>query len=142
MTLRLEIPVSFAGLEAAQDAAEAWAAGQGVPPQLALRLRLVTEELVANLIAHATWPGLPAGAPPPSAWLDCHWDGGALRLVLRDAAAPFDPRTAPAVVPAALDDDRLGGLGLALVRRMSAELTYDREADGWNRTALALRTQG
>lgn len=137
MNLRLEIPLSLAGLEAAQDAAEAWAEGQGVPAQIVLRMRLVIEELVANLIEHATWPGLARGAPPPAARLACGWEAGTLYLVMRDAAAPFDPMTAPQSVPS-LEDDRVGGLGLALVRRMSAEMAYGRDSDGWNRTALTV----
>ncbi len=139
MSLRLEIPISLAGLEAAQEAAEAWAEGQGVPPPAVLRLRLVVEELVANLIEHATWPGLPPGAAPPAALLDCDWETDALRLVLRDRAAPFDPLAAPDAAPASLEDDRVGGLGLALVRRMSRDISYERDEDGGNRTRLALR---
>lgn len=139
MRLRLEIPISLAGLEAAQDAAEAWAEGQGVPPRGALRLRLVVEELIANLIEHAAWPGLAPGAAPPAARLDCEWEAGALRLVLRDAAAPFDPLTAPEAAPPSLQDDRVGGLGLALVRRMSTDLAYGRDPGGGNSTRLTLR---
>ncbi|NKE47486.1 ATP-binding protein [Roseomonas frigidaquae] len=139
MTLRLQVPISLAGLEAAQDAAEAWAEGEGVPPQAALRLRLVIEELVANLVEHASWPGLPPGAAPPAARLECAREAGGLRLVLMDAAAPFDPIAAPQAAPPTLEDDRVGGLGLALVRRMSAELAYQSDPDGWNRTSLVLR---
>ncbi|MBU8537922.1 ATP-binding protein [Falsiroseomonas tokyonensis] len=136
MTLRLEVPISLAGLEAAQDAAEAWAEGQGVPPALVLRLRLVVEELVANLVEHAAWPGLPQGEAPPPARLEAGFESGRLRLVLFDAARPFDPITAPEAAAPSLDDDRVGGLGLALVRRMSRDLAYAPGQDGWNRTSL------
>jgi len=139
MSLRLEIPISLAGLEAAQDATEAWAEGQGVPPQAVLRLRLVVEELIANLIEHAAWPGLSPGATPPAAQLDCEWEAGALRMVLRDGALPFDLLAAPEAAPASLEDDRVGGLGLALVRRMSTQITYEHEADRGNCTRLTLR---
>ncbi|WP_439595059.1 ATP-binding protein [Falsiroseomonas sp.] len=133
MTLRLAVPISLAGLEALQDGVEAWAVGQGVPAGLQLRLRLVIEELVANLVAHATWPGAAA------ARLECRWENDALRLVLEDTAQPFDPRETPDPAPADLADVAVGGLGLALVRRMSRELAYGRAPDGWNRTALTIR---
>jgi anti-sigma regulatory factor (Ser/Thr protein kinase) len=98
-----------------------------------LRLRLVVEELVANLVEHAAWPAdrLPAR-------LRVTWRSGRLSAVLEDAAAPFDPTTAPGPEVPRLDDDKVGGLGLGLVRKMTAELQYD-SGDGWNRTEFAIR---
>ncbi|MBU8545299.1 MULTISPECIES: ATP-binding protein [Roseomonadaceae] len=133
MVLRLEVPVSLAGLAAAQEAVEAWAESQDVPPAQALRLRLVTEELLANLIEHATWP-----AGPTPARLEVVWRDGVLSLALEDAAAPFDPRHAPAAVPS-LEGEAVGGLGLALVRRMAQRLDYGRTEAGGNRTSLDIR---
>ncbi|MGX9965733.1 ATP-binding protein [Roseomonas sp. F4] len=137
MPLVLEVPISLGGLAAAQEAAEAWAEAEGVPPAQALRLRLVTEELVANLIEHATWPATPDGTPPP-ARLEIGWRDGVLSLALEDAAAPFDPRHAPATVPS-LEGEEVGGLGLALVRRMAQRLDYARTESGGNRTSLDIR---
>jgi anti-sigma regulatory factor (Ser/Thr protein kinase) len=133
MPLRLEVPISLAGLAAAQEAAEAWAEPRGVPPAQALRLRLVTEELLANLIEHAAWP-----AEPTPARLEVAWQGGVLSLTLEDAAAPFDPRHAAAAVPS-LEGDEVGGLGLALVRRMAQRLDYGRTEAGSNRTSIDIR---
>lgn len=137
--MRLRVPISQEGLTAALDAAETWAEAQAIPPAQALRLRLVAEELLANLTEHARWPDLPAGAMPPEALVELAWEEGALSLVLTDGAAPFDPRHAPAPAAPTLEGNAVGGLGLALVRRMSQRLDYGRDAEGRNRTALILR---
>lgn len=128
------MPISLEGLASAQDAVAAWAVAEGVPGQAALRLRLVLEELVANLVQHAGWPHGPVPAR-----LEVAWQGGELAAALEDAATPFDPRMAPAPTVPRLEDDRLGGLGLGLVRRMTRTLRYLPAPGGWNRTEFAVR---
>ncbi|NKC30844.1 ATP-binding protein [Falsiroseomonas selenitidurans] len=134
-SLTLDIPIGLSALAEAQDRAEAWAEAAGVPAQATLRLRLVVEELVANLVEHAAWPG-----PPVAARLHLSWQDGTLRGVLEDSAVPFDPlalREAPSEAPG---PERIGGLGLALVRRMTAALVYGPAATpGWNRTDFIIR---
>lgn len=128
------MPISLAGLAPVQDEVEARVVAQGVPRHAALRLRLVIEELVANLVEHAAWTNGPVPAR-----LEVSWQDGALAAALEDAARAFDPRQAPAPPVPRLDDDRLGGQGLALVRRMTDGLRYLRIADGWNRTEFTVR---
>jgi anti-sigma regulatory factor (Ser/Thr protein kinase) len=134
MILRLTVPISLAGLAEAQEALEAWAAAQQVPRQPALRLRLVVEELVVNLLEHADWP-----EGPLPARLEVAWTGDRLSGALEDAAQPFDMAKAPEPIVPTLDDDRLGGLGLGLVRHVTEGLRQTRGADGWTRTEFNVR---
>ncbi len=131
--LSIEVPVGLDAIAPAQAAVAAWAEAQAVPPPAAYRLALVLEELLANLAMHGRFDG-----PPPAARLRLEVDQAVVRAVIEDAAAPFDPREAPAPAPLRLDDDRLGGLGLPLVRKMADRLDYGLAADGWNRTELAI----
>ncbi len=128
------MPLELAGLESAQDEVEAYLRARGASASALYKVRLVLDELVANLMSHARFPG----APQP---LRLEVEAGAegILLAVEDAAAPFDPRTAPAPEgPPSLDDDRVGGLGLALVRRMVEIRDYRPVTGGWNRTELVI----
>lgn len=131
--LLLSVPIGMAAIPGAQAAIESWAAEAGLSPAVTYRLALVTEELLANLAMHGRF----AGDPPPARVTVEAAEGGAV-LVIEDAAAPFDPREAPVPAVPSLADDRVGGMGLALVRRMAASLDYGPAEGGWNRTRIAL----
>lgn len=132
--LTLEVPLEATALDAAQERMAAWLEGQGVPGPARYRLRLVVDELLANLMMHGRFRG-----PPPPARLRLSVEPGAAILVLEDAAEPFDPRSAPEPAgPPSLGDNKLGGLGLSLVRRMAEIRAYERLPEGWNRTELAI----
>ncbi|MGK7868596.1 ATP-binding protein [Falsiroseomonas sp. E2-1-a20] len=131
---RIEIPIDLEGLAVAQDALEEWATASGVPPPAALRLRLVVEELVANLVEHAAWPG-----DPVPAWLEVAWRPGSLAAVLEDQSAPFDSAGAREVAAPRLDQDRVGGLGLGLVRKMTSALRHSAPEGGGNRVEFSVR---
>lgn len=131
--LTLDIPLDAAALERAQDKLAAFLAGQGVDAPACYRIRLVVEELIANLMMHARF----ATDPRPSARLAAEVVPGEVRVVLEDAAAPFDPRATPdPAAPPSLEGEALGGLGLPLVRKMAEIRGYDSLPEGWNRTTL------
>jgi serine/threonine-protein kinase RsbW len=127
-----DIPLNATELEAAQDALVEALEVAGVPGPVRYRVRLVVEELVANLIMHGRF----AGTPPPVRLAVRVVPDGVL-LHLDDAAQPFDPRTTPDPVgPPSLEEDPLGGLGLPLVRKMADIRDYHSLPDGWNRTEV------
>ncbi|MGG5808041.1 ATP-binding protein [Falsiroseomonas sp. CW058] len=133
--LRLAVAPDLAALEAAQERVADWLDGQGVGLATARRVRLVIEELLVNLVMHGRYPA----GPEPALVELCLADGG-VTLAIEDPAEPFDPREEPSpAAPPSLDDDRLGGLGLPLVRRMAEILHYGRTPNGWNRTELHFR---
>ncbi len=132
--LVLEVPLETAGLAEAQDRIEAYLEAEGAPHPARYKVRLVLDELTANLTMHGRF----AGAPPPVR-IEVAALAAGVSVAIEDAAAPFDPRQAAAkVAPPTLDDDKVGGLGLPLVLRMAEIRDYRRLPTGWNRTELAI----
>jgi len=132
--LALSIPSDADGLDAAQARIESWLVAAGGDARLRYRVRLVVDELMANLAMH----GRIAGRPPP-ARIELRMAGPVAAVAFEDAAAPFDPRGAAAPPRHTLEGDAVGGLGLALVRGMAEIVAYRRLPDGWNRTELLIR---
>ena len=92
-------------------------------------LRLVIEEVATNIVKY----GYPQDAPGVIQ-LQCVFDTGLLRIIIRDHGRPFDPREHPD--PDMGDDPatrQIGGLGLFLVRESADDLQYHHDlAGGWN----------
>lgn len=132
--LSLSVPSDREGLDAAQARIEAWLIAAGGDATLRYRVRLVVDELAANLALHGRFAG---DAPP--ARLELRLAGQGAALAFEDAAAPFDPRATPEPPKPSLEGEAVGGLGLALVRKMTDIIGYRRLPDGWNRTELLVR---
>lgn len=129
-----DVPLDTAAVEAAQDEIAEFLEQAGVASAARYRLRLIIEELLANLIMHGRFDG-----DPPPARLEVAVAGGFVLLTIDDAAAPYDPRLAPEPVgPPRIEDDTVGGLGLSLVRKMADIRAYHRLPHGWNRIEMAL----
>ncbi len=104
----------------------AFIAAQRLADRAAMVLELAAEELVLNAMTH----GRPADR---EGVIECSIElldeRGALRLVIEDEGSPFDPTAhATPEVEAPLEDRRIGGLGVHLVRTM-AEVRYARLGD-------------
>lgn len=96
---------------------------------MALRLVLVVEELLTNVVAY----GAPRGTPLE---LTLAGDASSVELTFEDAGTAFDPTSVP--VPE-LEPDAArtpGGLGIHLVRRLMDEVFYARVGD---RNKLVMR---
>ncbi len=102
-----------------------------MPGRTVGRAELLLEELVMNVINHG------ALAEPESAVLTLEAEieaNGACRMTFEDPGRPFDPVSAALPgQPSRLEEARIGGLGLVLLRRMARELIYLRLPDGRNR---------
>jgi anti-sigma regulatory factor (Ser/Thr protein kinase) len=105
---------------------EARCALAGVAGEIAMKLALVLEEAVANVIHH----GLP-GSPPPhriSVRLDIGADSVAAEVI--DNGRPFDPTGAPPPdLSLPLEQRPPGGLGVHLMRELMDDLDYRRSGD-------------
>jgi anti-sigma regulatory factor (Ser/Thr protein kinase) len=131
--LRLDVPLDLAALANAQERIEAYLLNEGAGQKLALRVRLVLEELLVNLVMHGRF----ALHPRPAARVAVALDGTAAQVTIEDAAAPFDPRSDAGPLPQGDIAERpVGGLGLPLVRRMAQILDYRTTDGGWNQTRL------
>jgi anti-sigma regulatory factor (Ser/Thr protein kinase) len=131
--LELCVPASAEGVAQGVHDCEQFLQQHGVLPQARMRLSLVLEEAVMNLAMH--------GHPAPGhqhAQVTLRLLPDALELALRDDGLPFDPQTAPLPErPSTLDEARPGGLGVALMRRFSRAMHYER-VDGQNCLTMRL----
>jgi sigma-B regulation protein RsbU (phosphoserine phosphatase) len=92
------------------------------------RVELVVTELVQNVVEHS-------GQEHPEAPLElrAEVEGAELRLTVIDAGEPFDPLSLEArETPESLEQAKLGGLGIALVREFADQCRYERRG-GRNR---------
>ncbi len=136
--LVLRFPVRLADLAWAQERASGFLRGQGVADRLVGRAELLLEELVTNVINHGA---VTDPAARFAVTLAVEPDGGC-RIVFEDPGRPFDP--AAAVLPnrpARLEEARIGGLGLVLLRQMARELRHEALPGGGNRLGFRLENR-
>lgn len=115
----LRVATNLQGADAAGQAiraAETFAAAIDLPPATAMRLAIIVEELVLNIVEHG---GIAAGDCVEMSLASM---GGEIGLVIEDPGTFFDPRTA--LPPGALPPERGGGAGLAMVQAWGRVLSY------------------
>ena len=124
----MTVPASAPGVRAAESELLAFAKSSGLPPEAIWRLEVALDEVLSNVVRH----GSAAGRLGPIA-VDLDIQGSRIEVVITDDAPAFNPlevQAPEASVP--LEDRPLGGLGIALVRALMDEVTYERR-DGRNR---------
>lgn len=134
--LRLTFPVSVGPLPWAQAQLAGFLRDRGgQTPATIGRAELLLEELVTNVVRHG-------GVADPAARLSLTASIGcdrSCRLVFEDPGRPFDPAGAALPAPPArLEEARVGGLGLVLLRRMARDLAHERLPEGRNRLSFRL----
>jgi serine/threonine-protein kinase RsbW len=101
---------------------EFWSAA-GLPPADSVKFELALEEVFMNLVMHGSSE---AGTQVEVSVILC--DGG-LTLMVEDDGPAFDPLLLPAPdVAASLEERKVGGLGVFLVRQMMDAVSYQRVA--------------
>jgi serine/threonine-protein kinase RsbW len=99
-------------------------AEEQLPSEVAWRLRVALDEIVANIVAYA------AGGPEgDDAMLDVWFrrDGDEVEITVADDGPPFDPLSRPAPdVTLPLEARQPGGLGIALVKSLMDGVCYTR----------------
>lgn len=136
----LELANDVAELTRVAEALEAFGREQGVPDELVMELNVVLDELLSNTIFY----GLEPGQDPASLRIDVEFvvEDGVFTIRIEDNGRAFDPLTAPEVDTAAsLEERRVGGLGIHLVRSLMDGLEYAR-AEGRNRLRLTKALAG
>lgn len=119
----ITLTADAAALPAVEAALEAFVESHELPPKTGYTLALIVEELVTNIVKYGY-----AGADAGPLQLTVRLDGGRVVGTLVDAGAPFDPTAMKTPdVEADVDDRRIGGLGVHLVRAMSEDFTYRRD---------------
>jgi anti-sigma regulatory factor (Ser/Thr protein kinase) len=113
----------------------AWAQHHGFSEKLVHNLDLCSTECVSNIMNYA-FDG-DEGEQFIALRLDRQGDDVCLQI--EDEGRPFDPLQVPPPAPAnQIDDTRIGGWGLPLVRHFCDGIRYDREG-GRNRLTLHFR---
>jgi anti-sigma regulatory factor (Ser/Thr protein kinase) len=107
-------------LPVAQEVEE-FCARHDLPTATHSKVRVVLEELVLNLIDHAT------GSATDRIDLRIDVEAARVVIVLEDDADPFDPRSAPAFDRTRpLEQRGSRGMGIHLVRSMTEAMEYER----------------
>jgi anti-sigma regulatory factor (Ser/Thr protein kinase) len=133
-TLRLSLSDDPADLEAMVGAVERFVAANGIDAGVLARLLTALDEVVTNVAKY----GQPQKGAPIVIELARRDDG--IHAVIEDQGKPFDPLTrAPGPdLEASLDQREVGGLGLHIVRMLTADLAYARTAAGRNRLSFRI----
>jgi anti-sigma regulatory factor (Ser/Thr protein kinase) len=106
-----------------------WVEGEATRAHLNQRavreVRLACEEALVNVIDHAY-----QGQANRTLDIECARDEHELKVTIRDRGAAFDPRSVPEPdTGATLDERRVGGLGVFMVRHLVDDLNYQRMGD-------------
>ncbi len=114
-----------------------WARQHRLPSTLAQILDLCTAEVVTNIISYAHDDNA-----AHSIGLNLRMHEDLIRLEVEDEGKPFNPVENPAQVPRTnLEEGRIGGWGLRIVRHFADELCY-RRVDARNRLTVIFRYSG
>ena len=132
--LRLKLQSRLSSLEELEESVEAFGTEQDWSPNLLFQMQLALEELACNVINH----GFGEDGHQFEIAISSSPDSVTIEVV--DGARPYNPltETPEPDVDAALDERKVGGLGVFLVREVSDEMHYRRE-DGKNRLTIVKR---
>lgn len=120
--LSLHIKNDLMEIERMTQEVAAWRHELGLPEEVEFEINLVLDELVSNVIRH----GLKDGKEHYIE-VNVGRDGKDLTLKIEDDGVPFNPLNAP--VPDTtkpIEERRIGGLGIHLVRQLMDSLAYER----------------
>ncbi len=137
-TARLSCSATRANLPALLELLDVFCERHGVDADSHHDLHLIVEEACVNVMTHA----YPADAPGPLALEVALSASGGMKLLeatIEDQGRPFDPLTLPMPDQSGpLDDLPIGGLGVHLIRKLSARQCYRRDAERGNVLTLGM----
>lgn len=132
--LTLRIANDLAELSRVAESVDTFCAAHDLPADCAFKLNVALEELLTNTISY----GFDDGQRHEIA-LEIAVAGDELVAELSDDGRPFDPLQAPPPdLDSPIEERRIGGLGVHLVRTMMDEVTYAYR-DGRNHVRLGKR---
>jgi len=124
MTLRFE--ATLAEVVETRERVRRLLAANDVDPRATYVVDLALEELLGNTVRYGYGSSAVSGEIEVVAGLA----DDEITLQLTDDAAPFDPTGHPEPTPApSLEETRIGGLGISMVRHAVDALTYEREGE-------------
>jgi len=115
------------------DSLEEFGALRGIAPEQSLRFALALDELITNVVMHGF-----AGRSDGTIRLVVEHEDGVLSAELIDDGPPFDPLLAEVdAQDGAIEERRVGGLGLTLVKSFMDRIGYRRDG-GFNRVNMEM----
>jgi serine/threonine-protein kinase RsbW len=132
--LQFGFPGTLAGFESGFARLRSALDLDALSPGVRYKVELVFEEIVANIVRY----GAPDGGVV-DVRLQLEVDGDSIVLTFDDDGIAFDPRGRPDPPHAtSLDDARIGGNGLMLVRRAASTMDYRRTPEDRNVLVVTL----
>jgi serine/threonine-protein kinase RsbW len=133
--MQLRVTKGDRGLRALAGAVDEFCSSHSVADDVRHDLHVALDEIVNNVVRHA--------APRhPRIEVQLAADGTHVEVVIVDDGEPFDLYDAPAPdVTLPIEQRRVGGLGVYLVRQLMDEVEY-RRSGGENRLTLRRRLRG
>lgn len=123
------------GLDTRLRALREFLEGNCISTRALYRAELAFEELVTNIIRHA-YRDRDNGKHPIEVGVAVR--GGEVVMTVEDEGPPFDPVQVPeSPIASSLEDSKIGGLGLRLVRFATTQMQYER-ASGRNRVTVRI----
>jgi len=138
-TRRLSVPGTDEGVREALDALAGLVSDHGLSKSVTWPVEVSLDEVLANVVHHALAGRGAAATVELELRLDTRTVPAECELVVSDDGPEFDPLAADAPdTSLAVEDRPVGGLGIALVRRLMDDVAYERR-DGRNRLRLRRR---
>jgi anti-sigma regulatory factor (Ser/Thr protein kinase) len=136
---RLSVPGTDEGIKAALDALAGLLADRGLSKAVTWPVEVSLDEVLANVVRH----GLEGRGEAATVEIELRLDAGveppSCEVVVADDGPRFDPLSAlEPDTSLGIEERPIGGLGIALVRRLMDEVEYERR-DGRNRLRLRRR---
>jgi serine/threonine-protein kinase RsbW len=129
--LNLRIANDIAELSRVAEAIDDFCAAHGIPAGNAFKLNIALEELLTNTISYGY-----SDAQRHEIAIDIVREGETIVIELSDDARPYDPLNAPPPdLDSAIEDRRVGGLGVHLVKTLMDDVRYAYR-DGRNHVTL------
>jgi serine/threonine-protein kinase RsbW len=120
--MTLELPAKLENLERWVKSISDCAESQGFDRKRISGIELAAEEAFVN-ICNYSYPGKPGDVE-----VICELDGNRFIIEIIDSGIPFDMTSLPDPdITADVDDRKIGGLGILLIKKMVDEVRYRRE---------------
>lgn len=126
----LKLPSTISAVEDSRAAFLDYLEPFGISEQAAYGIEVIIEELVSNVARHS--------AQARTIIIEARCTDRMIHLTVEDDGEAFDPLAAPEHAGfTTLDDARLGGLGIPLIKRLSRSVEY-RRAGNRNRISAVI----
>jgi serine/threonine-protein kinase RsbW len=133
----LHVTASVEGIRAAIAGLDAFSAAAGLSPGALWPFQVALDEVLSNVAKY----GQRATGGPALVEIQIRLVGDNLEIVLWDDARPFDPLAArPPDLAQPVQGRPLGGLGIALVRKLMHVVEYERSGNR-NRLLMSRRLE-